>query len=488
MAISFNSIPGNVRVPFVYVEIDSSRAGAPGGEFKSLLIGQRLSTGTQAAESPVTIGDAADAVRLFGRGSMLALMAERFRRQNPIGELWGIALDDAAGATQATTTVTVTSAATGAGTIALYIAGRRVAVPISGATTANAVAAAIAAAITADGDLPVTAAAAAAVVTITARNGGLASDIDVQANYQPDDAFPAGVALTIAGGTAGATDPDIQGALDVMGDEQYNVVVSAYSDTTSIAALETELAERWGPTQQIDGVGIASYHGAGRTVAQATTYGNARNSRHVSVADHGFIPNPMWEVAAAYGGQVASSGAADPARPFQTLPLLGILAPPVENRRTFSERNTLLSDGMATLRPDQGGVVRIERAITTYQTNAAGAADLAFLDLNTPMTLSFLRSNFRNRIAIKFPRYKLADAGALVPPGQPIITPTTGRAEAVAWFREMEQLGLVEGGDQFKADLVCERNVTDRNRLDWLLPPNLVNQFRVGGVQIAFLL
>ena len=49
-------------------------------------------------------------------------------------------------------------------------------------------------------------------------------------------------------------------------------------------------------------------------------------------------------------------------------------------------------------------------------------------------------------------------------------------------------MGLVENAEQFKRDLICERNATDPNRLDWLLSPDLVNNFMVGGVKIAFLL
>ena len=47
---------------------------------------------------------------------------------------------------------------------------------------------------------------------------------------------------------------------------------------------------------------------------------------------------------------------------------------------------------------------------------------------------------------------------------------------------------LVEGIDQFKNDLVVERNAQDVNRLDFLLGPDLINQLRVIGAQIQFLL
>jgi phage tail sheath gpL-like len=50
----------------------------------------------------------------------------------------------------------------------------------------------------------------------------------------------------------------------------------------------------------------------------------------------------------------------------------------------------------------------------------------------------------------------------------------------------MEELGLVEGFDQFKADLVVERDALDANRLNFLLPPNLINQLVVTAAKVQF--
>ena len=179
MAITFNQVPTNALVPFTYVEIDPARAGSGGAGFQSLLIGQRLAAGTVAAGVPVPVGGAVQARSLFGAGSMLALMCEAFRRQNPIGQLWGVALADAAGGVAGTTMITVTSAATGAGTIALYIAGRRVPVGIASGAATTAIATAIDTAVKAAGGgttgvLPVTSSVAASVVTLTNRNAGAA--------------------------------------------------------------------------------------------------------------------------------------------------------------------------------------------------------------------------------------------------------------------------------------------------------------------------
>ena len=98
----------------------------------------------------------------------------------------------------------------------------------------------------------------------------------------------------------------------------------------------------------------------------------------------------------------------------------------------------------------------------------------------------YLRFTFRNRILARYPRHKLANDGTRFGAGQKIITPKLGKAEAVAWFREMEELGLVENFDQFKTDLVVERPSTDPNRLNFLLPPDLINQFVVGAASIQF--
>ena len=490
MAVSFNQVPENALVPFTYVEIDPSRAGSSGAAFRSLMIGQRLASGTVAAGVPTPVGSAVDARSKFGAGSMLAIMIAAFRRQNPTGQLWGVALDDAAGALVQTHTITVSAAATGAGTISLYIAGRRIPVPISGALAVNAVATAINTAIVNAGGgtagvLPVTSSVSAAVVTLTARNGGASSDTDVRHSYQPDDSLPTGVGLTIAAGTAGQTDPDIADALDVVTDELYNVIAHPYNVAASMAVLESELLARWGPTRSLDGVAFTGYRG---TAAAATTYGNGRNSPFSSVMGISTSPTSIVEWAGAIAGAVALSAAADPALPFQTLPLRGVLPASLANRFSFAERETLLSDGMATHTVDRTGVVSLERMVTTYQTAPGGVADTAYRDTNTMFTLSFIKASFHQRFATKFARYKLADDGARFGPGQRVVTPSTARAEAISLFRIWETRGLVENADAFKDALVVERNESDPNRLDFLIPPDLVNQLRVVAATISFTL
>ena len=144
---------------------------------------------------------------------------------------------------------------------------------------------------------------------------------------------------------------------------------------------------------------------------------------------------------------------------------------------------------MATHTVDRTGVVALERMVTTYQTAPGGVADTAFRDANTLFTVSFLRASFRQRFATKFARYKLANDGARFGPGQRVVTPSTARAEAISLVPAVGNFrGLVENADAFKDALVVERNESDPNRLDFLIPPDLVNQLRVLAATISFTL
>jgi phage tail sheath gpL-like len=330
----------------------------------------------------------------------------------------------------------------------------------------------------------VTSTVATNVVTVTFRHKGLAgNDFRMQVNYQVGEALPAGVALAFVQLSGGTTNPVLTTGIAALGDSWFNVWTHPYTDATSLTALENELASRFQALRAIPGLAITSAVG---TVSALTTLGNGRNSPHsVIMSQPGEnCPTPPYEFGAAVAAQIAYHGAIDPARPFQTLQLVGVLPPAEADLFTLSERNTLLYDGIGTSVAAAGGVVQIERPITTFQTNAAGSPDTAYLDATTMLNLMYLRYSFVARIKQRYPRAKLADDGVRLNPGQPVITPKIGKAEAIGWFRDMEARGLVQGFDQFKRDLVCVRN--GPTRLEWTLPPQLMGQLIVGAAQLAF--
>lgn len=484
--ISFNTIPASTRVPGQRIEFDSSRAvsGIAPIENRVLLIGQRLASGNWPALSVRSIADASEGIARFGRGSMLARMISAYRKVDRYSKIYAIALDDIVGGTAATGTITVTGPATSAGTISLLVAGTQLDVPVGSGDTAANVATAIAAAITAKPDLPVTAAAAAAVVTVTCRHKGtVGNTIDILQTTASRAQLPAGIALAFVHMAGGATDPDIDGVWPVIGDEPYRTIVTALSDATTLGKIKAELDSRWGAQRMLESVAYCAKSGSQGTLA---AFGAARNSELISILGIGSSPTWEPEAAAIYAAVCGFYTAIDPARPLQTLALTGLIAPSESTRFTITQRELLLADGIATYIVDSGGTCRIERAITTYQTNALGIDDVAYLDLETVTTLAYLRATLRARIISKFPRHKLASDGTKYGVGQAIVTPSVIRMEIIALAREWEEAGLVENLDQFIDDIIVERDETDANRINALVPPDIVNQFRQFAAAIQF--
>ena len=486
--VAFNSIPIDVRTPGAYIEIDNSKAlrGLPSMARRMLYIGNKLSTGSATAGTLQRINSAADAATLFGRGSVLHEMLAAARFANKTSDIWAISLDDNAAGVKATQTITVTANSAQAGTISLYVNGKRLSVGVSANDTATTIAAAIVAAVTAYADCPVTAAAASAVVTLTARHKGLfGNDIDVRVNYYSGELLPAGVALVIASGTAGSGNPDVTPALAAISVDSFYTLAMPYNDTANIVAVETELASRWGGMDMRTGHVFVGLRG---TFSALTTVGSARNSPHSTLFGPKSAPTPCYVYAAVLAAVCEESGAIDPARPFQTLALPGVLPPAQADLFTRQERDLLLRDGISTFTVDQGGNVLVERVVTTYQTNAAGIDDVSYLDLETKWTVDYMRWAFRVRIALRFPRHKLADDGTNFAPGQAVATPLMIRGELLDVARQMELAGILEGFDQFKGDLIVVRSISDRNRVNCILPPDVVNQFRVFAASVQFIL
>lgn len=488
--IAFSLIPGNLRTPGIYIEFDNSKAnrGLAPLEHRVLFIGQRRSTGSVAALVLTEIGGggADQAKTNFGGGSLLHHMVERGRAACRSVRTFAIALDDLVGGVTATGSLTFTGPATAAGVLYLYFAGRRVQVGISSGSTAAQVATAVAAGITAATDLPLTAAVDGVDTTkvnVTARHKGeVGNAIDVRANYNDGEALPAGVGVTIVAMASGAGNPDISAAIAAIGDEWFTEIVMPYTDSTNLTALETELADRWGPLRPIDG---HAYACKADTVGNLSTFGNARNSPHVTTLGIKGSPTPTYEIASVIACMVAEEAQKHAARPLTNLPLVGVLAPATTARFRRDERNTLLFDGISTLVVGAGGVVQVDRLITMYQVSPAGTPDESYLDLSTITNLSYLRYTLRVRLAERFDRALIAKDGTRAGADSPVTTPKVIRAEIVALFDQWEEGGYVEDFAQFQEDLKVVIN-DDPVRVDVVVPPNLTNPLLIIAAKLEF--
>jgi len=486
MSIDFSQIPVSLLVPGVRAEIDASKAssGVALQEYRALIFAQKVAAGSATADVPVAVPNAEEANGLFGVGSMAARMVQKFRERNPFTNLDVVPLDDEGGAVKAAGNFLFAGSATAAGTIYFYIGGERLTAGVASGDTPTVVAAAVDAAISAYEGLPISSAPTAGQVDFTALNGGVVGNgIDLRVNYNPGEALPAGITVTVTPMASGATNPVLAAAIAALGETQYNVVAFPYVDATSLTAIETELLDRWGAMRAIEGVAISA---AVDTVGNLQTLGDSRNSQFVSILGLESFPGTPCERAAQVAGQVAFYGANDPARPFQTLGLSG-LAPAEVDRFTVQERQLLLADGVSTLVTGPGSGVQINRLVTTRTKNDGGFEDHAYRDVNDVLQLGFYRYSWTARMGTRFPRHKLAEKhSGTADSGQDILTPMDAKAESVAHYGLLESIGIVQDIRYFEDNSVFEISTSDPNRLDCLLAPRLTGQARVIAAKVQF--
>lgn len=487
-------------------------AGYPRSRLTSLLIGTKLASGTAIADVPIPVPSQADARQLFGYGSMLDNMVEAFTKNNFAQELWVVPIAEPGAGVTATGTITFTTPASAAGTLPVYISGRRVQVFVEAGEAVGLVATKVCAAINKDLSMPVVATQAssdAPAVTLTAKwKGVTGNDIDVRLAYGgllAAEQVPIGLGITLAPAPpAGATgtklaggtgSPNIQQALTNLGDEVYEYVATGYTDSTTLALLETEYGfgdlGRWGWMRQLYGHVFGAVRGAGATdqwgYSELIQYGPSNNSgvlSLMSVEKHS--PTPVWNWAAAYAAKAARALLNDPARPLQTLELETCLPAPKHQRFDKAQCNNLAGVGLATQSTNANNIPAIMRESTTYQKNLYGQGDDAYELVPTLATLAALFRSQRHAITSKYPRHKLADDGTRFGAGQAIVTPKIIKAELIAQYRFDEFLGRVENAQAFKQNLIVERDPNDPNRVNVLYPPDLINQLRIFAVLAQF--
>ncbi len=467
--IDFDNIPASIRKPGKYFEFNTKLAvrTLPGNLQKTLIIGQRIAAGSVAADVVTDIFSDTEAATYFGNGSQLHLMCRAAIKANPYLALQAIALDDAGAGIAAEGTVTITGTATSGGAFTLNVAGKRVQIAIAATDSATAIANALVAQIGLQPDLPVTAAATAAVVTLTAKNKGTqGNNISLQTTSSAN-----GITAAVVAMTSGASDPDIATPLANVFGAGHDNIISAFNDATSLTTLRDHLDNVSSPLEQRGAIGIYSHTG---TLAASTTLAASINTGRIS-APNIKVPEQPCELAAAYGAVVASEE--DPARPLNLLELKGVTAPALADRLSRTEQENALYNGVTPLEVGPGEKVQIVRAITTYTLDAQAIPDISLLDLTTIRTLDYVRKACRERVALRFPREKLSQR-----------TAPKVRDQLLDVLYKLEELEVVENVDANKNGLIVERDLQDPNRLNAKIPTDVVNGLHVFAGRIDLLL
>ena len=503
MTIPFSHIPPNLRVPLFYAEVNNSNANTGGQNQCALIIGQKTAAGLAPPGIPLLCQGPNDAITQGGPGSMLALMTQAYLANDSFGTVYYLPLADDPSATAAAGTIVFSAVPTGAGTIALYIAGQKISIPVTVSETVANIAIAVAAAINALTSLPVTAdgTTVSGTVTITAKNKGLCgNDIDVRFNYAGavnGELTPAGLAYSqtgtqSAGGyllSGGATNPVLTAALaNLPANILFDFIASPYIDSTSTTALSALLNDttgRWSFEQQLYGGIFMAARGTSGTL---TSLGGTFNDQHSSIIGFYDSPTPYWIWAAAVNGAAAGSLKVDPAVPMQTVAIYGVLAPPASSQFVIPQQNTLLWNGISTFTVDASGICHISNLITTYQKNGFGIADDSYLEVETMFTLMYVLRFLQAIVTSKYARMKLAADGTAFAPGSAIVTPSIIKADLIAGYSELCYAGECQNAAKFAAGLIVQQNTINPNRVDVLYPAVLIDQLRIFALLAEFTL
>lgn len=484
--VLFNNIPGNIRVPFFYAEFQ------PGGtpyqqNARLLLVGQKLSGGAAVANYPLLATDSSISV-LAGANSMLEQMYRVARLNAPLQEIWILPLSDDGAGVAATGKISVAAPSiTQAQALSVYIEGVRIRIPVATTDTRTSIAAALVAAINATAGLSVTAAVNgtnAYECDLTARHKGVQGNTILIDLGLISDEGPLGAALlTITAMANGAADPDLTTAFSNLGDEEFDWIAGPYGDTSAlgdVSDLLNDISGRWAWSRQTYGHYIGTNPG---TVSALSTLGSGRNDQHATIFPVRKFRSPSWRVAAAVGAVAAAhlqgpGASAELSRPLRTLELVGIVGPlSVSDHHTLSEKQTLLYDGVSTHYFTRDGKARIERLITTYQSNVSGDADATYLDVNTMAQSMYGIRYIRQKLTNVHGRKALADSN---PGGNPgIVTAGDIRITIVHAYEDLVALGVFENAELFARDLVVERDLVDANRVNVSLPLDHVNQLHI---------
>lgn len=471
-----------------FAEFNSSQANTATQNQRALLIGQILAAGTAVVNVPIMAYNQAIVNTLCGVDSMLALMYAAYRAQDPFGEVWILPLADNGAGVAAAGSITFTGPATAAGTLPLYIMGVSVPVAIASGDTAATIATNTIAAVTASiGTCILATSGGSGVVTLTAPHKGLAlNDVDIRLAYlgpQNGEVVPAGVVATIVALSGGTTAPVLTTGLANLGVQTFDFIACPYTDATSLNALQAFLGDsagRWAAIEMLYGHVFSAFRG---TQSARATFGISRNDQHCSVLGYFDSPTPAWIEAADFCAVHAIRYKVNPAVGVTGM-ALGLLPPPVQNQDTPGERNTLLYDGLSTFTVDPAGVCRIDRSITTYQTNPSGQIDNSYLNTNLLFQAMYAARYLAVQITTQFvdAGLILVQDGTPIGPGSPATTPSIILQSAIAIYAYLATIFVVQDVAGFAANATAASG--QKGQVLLYLPINFSDQV----IQVAALI
>ena len=474
-ANGFNTIPGNTIAPIITFEINSG--GNFSNESRGLIIAHKSSVAKMADNVALFAASRKEARKLAGKSSMLYDM---YRRMNRAGaqDMWMMSAEDSGVAQVRTITFPSVPASGGVGII--EVAGERLQITLGAGDTVTDAATALAAAVNSfydqltEADLPYSATSAGGVVTLTAAHrGAIFEGVDIWVDDTVENAFQG---ATLATTTAGSGDPDLSAALAAINENNWDWIFVPFSDDANFSRYEDLLSDvsgRWAWNKQLYGHVFTAKRG---TTAQLTTYGDAKDTRHVSTL-WSFTGSgdgtPIWGVLAEQMGRLRnwlSDGTnGGVTRGHEGLIAEGQIAPrDVSTWPQYDTRNTFLQMGLSTWRINGASKVELDKVVTHHQTES-GAPDTVFRDIQSIAQLTYGLRKIRADLAFNHSNQIAADDDTLNE-NLPVSTVQDVDGTLVHSYTELVEQGVFRGARAFGEASSVVRDPDNPNRYSVFAP------------------
>jgi phage tail sheath gpL-like len=430
--------------------------------------------GTVNALVPTQIFSDGNAGTSFGLGSLAHLMARAAIQRNPYLDLSVIALDDAAGIAS-TGTITVSTTAAASGSLRLYIGDQYVDATITSGNTPSTIAVAIANAIAAKGDLPVYAHNAGAVITLTAKNKGLAGN-EISLGY--DLTQGVGTTVALSGMSGGATNPTLQTALTVVYSTRYHLVVTPYNNQTDLGTFKTHIEGVSNAVEQRGAVGVYATTG---TLAAATTLASQVNSQRISAAFVRYTfgtsqrQTPSWGIASIAAAGIASDP--DVSNPIKNMAMTYAATPAIGDRLSRTEQEACLTAGVSPIEVGPGEADRLVRMPLTYTLDSN--SQTVFLDVHKIFGMDYVRDAAISDISAKAPK-------KIIREGNPTTIQILRNIILDVAYR-CQQAGVLTGVSNYKDQFIVEEDLSNVGQMNILMPSPVAEGLYVVAVkQVLF--
>jgi len=489
-------------LPGVYLEINFAQGSGLGSGLRRAILVLANKTAAGAATPDTVIYGPDTAVQLVSDSQMIALGgpgSEAHRMHRRIAAVTGgengppvywLFVTESGGA-KATGTVTIATNATGPATHRLFVGDEYVDTGINTNDAPTTIAAAIVANVNAKTHWPVTAANAAGVVTLTAKQNGLRGNlIRFQAQIIANSSIgTTTTATTDAFLTGGTTADSNAAALTTIASKWFYYIVSAAEDATQLGALKSQVETQ---ALALNGIRQRVFAGSVDTPANFITLAVGLNSPRVEIIHSEKSPWTPAEIAANAAAVYAMEEADELAfrtnfigygNSARTAPLWKMPPSRVASAHpTPATQRSILQNGGTPIAVNQSGSTYIVDRFTTRSLNGA-TPDPRIREAPKVTICDRFGDRLTARIAEAGDGKVIGDDPPNgVAPHPDEFTPRQGKMILYATVNEFFDNRKVQRPDDIKKGSVVQRETNPTSRMGFRVPLQTIDNFRQAAV------